>query len=290
MYEYGGIAVNFDCTLLAEVNTEQSSVYFFPLHLNGFKGQGVLYNAARDSEKLQKPTRACFALRGGAETLLVCDTGNHRVVEMTSHGAFLREIPITHHLTFMAAFFSPIGIDYSRSNDIIAVSSFQGGAVQILDYHSGVEKAESRITSRGPSSARIYPIALSFSTDGQYVVVVDYINCVSKFLVSSGEFVDDVYTNLSDCDANPTDVLCCDDGRVYIAIEQVWCAKGFGFLVCVDTANTMTDVPTSCICPYSLVPFHGGVLMRDRYTGAFIFLPDAWLNSSRCAWISAILV
>jgi hypothetical protein len=48
---------------------------------------------------LDRPAFACFVHHDGIDTLLICDWGNDRVVEVTVRGEFMRAIAQLHGVT-----------------------------------------------------------------------------------------------------------------------------------------------------------------------------------------------
>lgn len=126
---YGGIAINVDGSLLASVDSDQHCVYIYSVDGAGecLADPVVVGTRGKADGEYRSPRFACFVRRGGRDTLLICDRGNHRVVEVTANGAFLRAIamPYGSH---------PWGIAYCVTSDVIAVSLFtsaRGGAAAV---------------------------------------------------------------------------------------------------------------------------------------------------------------
>jgi DNA-binding beta-propeller fold protein YncE len=220
---------------------------------------------------LDNPARVCFVHRDGVNTLLICDWGNDRVVEVTSGGEFMRAIAVEGR---------PWGI--AERDGAIAVSMPYAHAVVLLQYESGAVKAEVTIGSGTAGNADgqlFYPRGVAFTTDGRHILVADFNNHrVSKFSADSGAFVAHVVSNGI---RYPTDVLQCEDGSIVVAHENgVACVGKDG--VTVKNISVSSSIP--CLLSYS--PSSNGVVVKC-FDGSVFVLRDAWSHSLRCEWVHA---
>jgi hypothetical protein len=218
----GGVAVNVDGTLLASVHCKQHCVYMYSVDGAGkHAADAVVYGtcgtAGSLDGELRCPLFACFVHRKAVDTLLICDSGNDRVVEVSASGVFLRAIAVnaTSHL---------YGIAYCGIGDVIALSLYFAHSVVLLQYVSGAVKPEVTIGSgtAGCADGQLHlPLGVSFTADGRYILVADFGNHrVSKFSAASGAFIAHVVSNGI---SYPRDVLRCEDGSVVVAVGgEVW--------------------------------------------------------------------
>jgi sugar lactone lactonase YvrE len=211
--------------------------------------------------------------RDGVNTLLICDYGNDRVVEVTARGEFLRAIVLPEHS-------GPWGI--AERDGVIAVSLFRNHAVVLLQYESGAVKLEVTIGSgtAGNADGQLYqPFGVTFTTDGCHILVADKWNHrVSKFSAASGAFVAHVVSNGI---SYPSDVLQCEDGSIVVAHERgVTCVGKDG----VTVKNIIISAFSSLSLSYS--PSLNGVAVKCGDGGVFV-LRDAWSHSLRCEWVHA---
>jgi sugar lactone lactonase YvrE len=219
--------------------------------------------------ELNHPQSACFVHRDGVDTLLISDNGNHRVVEVTARGEFLRAIVVDG---------GPYGI--AERDGVIAVSLWAAHAVVLLQYESGAVKPEVTIGSgtAGNADGQLsYPSGVTFTADGRYILVADWWNHrVSKFSAASGAFVAHVISNGI---RYPTDVLQCEDGSIVVAHR-----KG---VTCVGKDGvTVQEIAISSSKPSSLSysPSPNDVVIKCTDGSVFV-LRDAWSHSLRCTWV-----
>jgi hypothetical protein len=289
---FGGIATNVNGTLCASVNHRQHCVYICSVDGSGeLTADTVVFGTAgisgSGSGQLDFPACACFVHRNGAETLLIADFGNDRVVEVTATGVFLRAIALKEGM---------LGIAYCGTSDVIAVSLFCAHAVVLRQYESGVVKPEVTIGSgtEGSGDGQLCdPHGVTFTADGLYILVADWGNeRVSKFRAASGAFIAHVATKAANGIFSPRDVLQCEDGSIVVAQGD----GGSGSVVCVgqDGGTVQNIMIPSAIdgtfhLPVSLsyCVFLKGVVVRT-YKGGLFLLRDAWFASSRSAWLSAL--
>ncbi len=219
---------------------------------------------------LNCPGFACFVHRDGVDTLLICDFGNNRVMEVTAGGEFMRAIVVGG---------GPWGI--AEKDGVIAVALWATHTVVLLQYESGAVKPEVTIGSGtgGHADGQLfYPAGVAFTTDGRHILVADYLNNrVSKFRAASGAFVAHVISNGITL---PRDVLQCEDGSMVVAHQKgVACVGKDGVTV------KSIDVP---LIPASLSysPSLNGVVVKC-VDGSVFVLRDAWSRSLRCEWVHA---
>jgi sugar lactone lactonase YvrE len=208
--------------------------------------------------------------RDGVDTLLICDWGNNRVVEVSARGEFMRDIAVKGRLWGIA-----------EQDGVIAVSLYYDHTVVLLQYESGAVKPEVTIGSgtAGDADGQLfYPRGVAFTTDGRYILVADHGNDrVSKFSADSGAFVAHVISNGI---RYPTDVLQCEDGSIVVAHEDG--------VTCVgkDGATVQNISSASIPCSLSYSPSLNGVAVKCGDGSVFV-LRDAWSHSLRCEWVHA---
>jgi hypothetical protein len=253
---FGGAAVNLKGSLLASVHRHLHCVYIRNLvcHTTAPIIVGTAGTAGRAHGQLRDPSLACFVNRNGADTLLICDTGNHRVVEVAASGEFCRAISLKEGSR-------PFGIAYCETSDVIAVSLNAAHAVVLLQYESGAVKPEVTIGSgtgaAGRGDGQLHGPRGTFTADGRYILVADYINHrVSKFSAASGAFIAHVATKAANGILYLRDVLQCEDGSIVVT---AWGYDGYGArVVCVGEDG---EVVQNIIISRA----SGGVLSRTAF-------------------------
>jgi hypothetical protein len=128
----GGVAVNFDGTLFASVRRNEHCVHMYSIDSAGKRPVDAVVFGTPGTPgsaygQLIYPRHACFVHHDGIDTLLLCDAGNDRVVEVTVSGIFLRAIAVE----------NPYSIAHCGINDVIAVSQSHANTVVLLQYESG---------------------------------------------------------------------------------------------------------------------------------------------------------
>jgi sugar lactone lactonase YvrE len=235
-------------------------------------------SAGSADEQLNDPQLACFARRGGVDTLLVCDSGNHRVVEVSADGRFLRHIAVE-------AGGGPYGVAYCGQRDAIAVSLHRAHVLVLLRYKTGaVLTTIGELWVRGASDGQLFgPIGLRFTADGARIVVADYYNYrVSMFSADDGTFIAHVATRANGTRplSHPHDVWSCkDDDSVLVAEDRR--------VVRIRKDGTVKVVLDDCVpssISYSPV-LHGNVVTTRK--GCVLLIRDEWMSSLRCAWVCA---
>lgn len=263
----GGIAVSADGTLLAVVDYARHCVRMYNLDSEGkAHGDAIVYG------DLAGPTNACFVNRGGADTLLICDRNNFRIVEVTAAGVFLRVIRLE-------AGDYAWGVAYCGHTDVIAVT---GDNAVVLDYMSGAVKFTVGSRFPGSQDGRMwYPMGVGFTADGDCILVVDWgNNRVSKFKTATGEFIAHVASNISD----PIYAVERDDGSVLVLCDD---QDGSVFIAHGSTVDKVTTVLGVHSFAYSSVL--GGVVVNCS-EGHVYLMHDSWTRSSRSAWLGATCI
>jgi DNA-binding beta-propeller fold protein YncE len=236
---------------------------------------------------LKHPRFACFVHRNGVDTLLICDLGNDRVVEVTATGVFLRAIAVE-------AGSWPSGVAYCSIGDVVAVSLKGAHAVVLLQYESGAVKPEVTIGlgtgTWGCGDGQLWnPIGVAFTADSRYILVADCSNHrVSKFSAATGAFIAHLATQANGI-CFPRDVLECEDGSIVVAhggyaSPSVVCVRqDGGFVQNLIIPSAAGDSSRSL--SYSVML--KGVVVKT-FGGAVFLVRDAWMCSSRSAWLSAL--
>jgi hypothetical protein len=267
----GGIAVNVDGTRFASVHCDAHCVYIYdaPGCPSDPIVVGTPHTFGSAHGELDNPAFVCFVHRDGVDTLLIADSCNYRVVEVTAGGEFMRAIVMDG---------LPWGI--AERDGVIAVSLCWTHAVVLLQYETGAVKPEVTIgtgTTGNADGQLHYPRGVRFTTDSRYILVADYANDrVSKFSAASGAFVAHVISNGI---TRPRDVLQCEDGSIVVAhVDGVTRVGKVG--VTVEEFSVSSSVPSS------LSPSLNDVVVKCEDGSAFV-LRDAWFRSLRCTWVHA---
>ena len=279
-----GSAMNEDGTLFTIINWASCRVHMYTLDDKGACiGAPIMYGSAGSAdEQLNDPQLACFARRGGVDTLLICDSGNDRVVEVSADGHFLRHIAVE-------AGSRPYGVAYCAQRDVIAVSLHYAHVVLLLQYVSGggVLTTIGVPRVRGAADGQLFgPIGLRFTADGARVVVADYYNYrVSMFNADDGTFIAHVATRANGTRplSHPHDVWSCkDDGSVVVVEDKR--------VVRIRTDGTVEVVLDDCApSSISCSPGLHGIVVTTR-KGRVLLIRDAWMCSLRRAWVTACVV
>ncbi len=238
---------------------------------------GTAGTAGSGHGELNHPAFACFVHRDGVDTLLICDWGNDRVVEVSVRGEFMRAIALPEGS-------HPHGI--AERDGVIAVSLHWANAVVLLQYESGAAKPEVTIGSGtgGRTDGQLRdPMGVTFTADGRYILVADRHNDrVCKFSADSGAFIAHVISGIP----YPSDVLQREDGSIVVAHEKgVACVGNDGVTVQnigVPSPRPHFGTPISLFYSPSLNSV--GV---SCFNGSVFVLRDAWFHSLRCAWVHA---
>jgi DNA-binding beta-propeller fold protein YncE len=259
----GGIAMNDDGTVLASVDKEHNRVVFMTATALGFEsgGNGMRGTAGSDGSELREPGAATFARRHDSDTLLVCDSGNERIVEMSAEGRLIR------HLTVGGGEGSrPSGVAYSGKHDLIAVAC-SGHTVVLLRYESG--EVVRRIGGMGCTDGKLNePAGVRFTADGAHILVADYWNHrVSKFRIADGAFVTNVATEAVHGVTYPFDVLECDDGGSIVVACNVDGARGSSEAVLCEGS---TGRVLANIAPWSFAHSPGVGFVAKELSGRLV--------------------
>jgi sugar lactone lactonase YvrE len=270
----GGIAENVDGTRFASVDSNLHCVYIYSVTDRTADAiiVGTTGTAGSGHGFLKYPVSTCFVHCDGVDTLLICDWGNNRVVEVSARGEFMRAIALPEHS-------GAWGI--AERDGVIAVSLRLKHVVVLLQYETGAVKPEATIGSGtgGNADGQLDgPHGVTFTADGRYILVADlYNHRVSKFSAASGAFIAHVISNGI---TYPRDVLQCEDDSIVVAHgEGVACVRKDG--VTVQNINSL-------FFPWSLSysASWNGVVVKCRDGGLYV-LRDAWSRSLRCAWVHA---
>ena len=290
----GGVAVNHDGSLFACVNNHVVRMYSVdgagqcaavPVTLGtsgtaGFE-HGQLHSLmAVPYYACNTPIVACFVHRNGMDTLLICDA-RFRVAEVTAGGVFVRGFSIDTEADSW-----PCSIAYCGIGDAIAVTLYRVHAVVVLQYESGAVKREVSIGSRGlggdADGVLCHPRGASFTLDGRYLLVADTVNNrVSKFSSATGEFIAHVATRTANGISYPRSALQFEDGSIIVA----YVSNGTCLMTCVTEDDGMKYILGAWSATYSKSL---KALVVTTLRGDIYLLRDAWLHSSRCAWLSAV--
>ncbi len=275
--------MNVNGTLFASVDQDQHCVYIYSV--DGARKRsadpvvvGTAGTRGSAHGQLKTPRFTCFVHRNGTDSLLICDAGNDRVVEVTASGVFLRAIAVKEGSR-------PYGIAYCGTNDVIAVSLRLAHAVVLLQYESGTVKPEVTIGSGtgagGSCNGQVnHPSGVTFTADGRYILVADCANYrVSKFSATSGAFIAHVATYAANGIWRPRDVLQCEDGSIVVAHQgdgdsdpSVLCVGENGVTVktiIIPSASGGAFIPLSLSYSPSL---NGVVVKQDGGSGRVMLL------------------
>lgn len=275
-YYSGYVAVSSDGTVLASVDKNEHSVYLFSMpDCTVLAVVGTVGTCGKADGQLRNPSSAYFVHRNGVETLLICDSANFRVTEVTLGGKFIRSFAAGSE--YGSGEF-PIFVAYCSQRDVLAVSL--GSSVIMLQYESAAVIPEFTI-SRGIGIGKInYALGIRFTLDGGHVVIADSVHgCVSQFSATSAAFVRHLFTG-----AYSRDVLPCADGSLVVATGLSGSAEIH--VVMEGTTTQSMKIPSP---PISLAysPLLDGVIVQCLDTTVYL-LRDEWTESSRCAWLRAI--
>jgi hypothetical protein len=319
---WGGIATNADNTLFAYVDRNRHCVHIRRINAAGKRASDAVVFGTPDrcdntKRALNHPQFACFARRRGVDTLLVCDSKNNRVVEITVGGVFKRAIALTKGS-------HAYGVAYCGQHDAVAVSLAEHDAVVLLRYASAAVIARIGFpTPKGPLPYRFVgmgaldgqlnrPQGLRFTADGVYLLVADHHNDrVCKFDAVTGAFIAHVVHHDI---TYPTDVLPCEDGSIMVATGEgaMYEADGRRYVRAMSggvqtTTGSVVQVGVDGVVshrviieaggfvPHSLAYFEvldGVVAWECNGSGRVVLLRqhNAWSSSLRCAWLSACIV
>ena len=282
----GGSAINDDGTLSASVNSSQHCVHIVAMGSMGLRKVvvGTPGVAGHADGSLRSPHFACFTRRGGVDTLLICDAGNDRVVEVAVDGAFLRSIALIRDAC-------PYGVAYCSQRDLIAVSLYAADMVLLLSYDAVAPPVVTIGTGRsGRRDGQLDgPRGLHFTLDGAQLLLADTWNHrVSKFCVGTGVLLSHVATHIS----RPSDVIQCGDGTIVIVGSETVMRVGLEGEKVEEGGGGGDDddgdggsIPMDAMfTPWSLSysPASKAVVIKEYGTeGRVVTLKD---GSLRCVW------
>ncbi len=272
--------MNKDGTLLASLDFAEHRVYIYDMTC---KSACIVSKAAVDTGLFT----ACFARRGSVDTLLVCDSFNRCIMEITTSGTLKRVIPVARG--------KPHSVAYGARNNLIAITMYDAEPVSLLQYDTLAEHAT---IYPPPSGVHMWgPRGLTFTADGTRLLIADYTNWrVSMFAADDGAFISHVVTAEANGIKWPTDVLQCEDGGIVVVTEggnDIVRTR----LVCVGVngaTHSVVMIPdTDRRFPLAIAyaPSLNGVIIENR-DGSVVLRRDVmqawqWPDSLRCAWVSA---
>jgi len=257
----GGIAVNFDSSLIAVSSSDTNTVTIYTIDGTGgiqVTGTPVSYSSLSTTSVPATGTYyncfVSFVRRGSVDTLLIVDAGNLRIVEISVTGTLIRTIAVT---------VKPDAVSYSRG--VILVSAYQASTVTKLNYVDA-----SLIQTVVISAVAGNALGTRTSKDGLYFFVSEHANkVVSKWNLNTGVKVSNVATAVANAINGPSDILECDDGSLIIV------SQGTNTLVVVNTAGVTTATVGSAGAstgqlnlPVSLAySSKHGVLVKEIFNG-----------------------
>lgn len=273
----GGISVSADGTLFASADYSFHAVYIYGMDAKGERtGPPVVVGTVGvrgvSGLLLNYPEYLCFVRRGSVDTLLISNGCGGRVVEVTTSGTYLRDIPTPGN-----NWNQPYFLSFCEKTDLIAMASWAGeNPVLCVHYESGAVALTLCESTKRAAMAVLTP-------DGEYILVPDGpTGEISKYSVSTGEVVACV---VSKGDGLPwaRKVLIDDEGNILVTnTSGVWILSPSGMksrhMFSPDGVYSMT---------YSTLL--NGLIIKDAISGDVSVIPYArnWRDSSTCAWISA---
>jgi DNA-binding beta-propeller fold protein YncE len=169
--------------------------------------------------QFNNPSRICATPRG---TILVSDSGNKRLQEVTITGEHIRCIGESH-------LDSDGVLGMSMQGDIVAVGKHVGstdGRILLFSYSSGA--LIRKFGSYGSGEGQIEIVyGISFTSDGRHILVVDFYPRLSMFTV------DGLYVKTLG-----TDVLCRNCKDVLCSGSNIFIADCSNHRICVFSAET----------------------------------------------------
>lgn len=270
----GGICVNADGTLFASAHFTSHAVYIYGMDDKGERtGPAVVVGTVGfpgdASPLLFYPEHLCFVRRGGIDTLLISNRHGGRIVEVTTSGTYMRDIPIlSNHWN------QPPYLSFCEKTDLISVAAWAGSPVCCVHYESGAV-AWTLCESICASKAVLTP-------DGEYILVADdpkgHIN---KYSVSTRKVVASIVSRVH----YPKEILMDYEGNIIVI-------PGNMLGVCIFSPSgkeTRHMFSGSGVYSMSFSPLLNGLIVKNVVCGDVFLLPYAhnWRDSSRCAWLSA---
>jgi hypothetical protein len=133
-----------------------------------------------------------------------------------------------------------------------------------------------------------HPCGVSFTTDGRCLLVADWGNHrVCKFSTASGAFIAHVATWAANGIQFPTDVLQCEAGGIVVVYRY---NNNTSSMMCIgEDGVAVKNISGKGFFAFSLSYSVNlkAVVVKTR-EGKVFLLPDAWLSSNRCSWLSAL--
>jgi hypothetical protein len=165
--------------------------------------------------------------------------------------------------------------------------------VVLVQYESGADSHEVIVGSgtAGAADGQLaFPLGVKFSADGQHVFVADNANHrVSKFSAVSGQFV--THVGRQGTVSHPTEVCVCEDGGLLVAQGVGVVGAGLvpvGMDGRVGHKIVFRGAFGEVLRPYSLSSCALFDVIVKSFDGSAFLLRDAWVRSTRHAWICAL--
>ena len=165
------MAINHDCTRLAMALRDEGVVILCDLDAEGKSVESSRFASAGDDAKIC-PQQICFAHRSWLheETVLIADTANNRIVEITLRGSLVRYIDLA--FLQQLGHSSPRGVAYSPHKDVIAVTL--AGTSDTPDILAAVQYDSLAVVGTDPHvRVREGSGRVTFAQDGKYIMYVD---------------------------------------------------------------------------------------------------------------------
>lgn len=282
--------MNVDGTLLASVEAIQHCVHIYRIDSTGETiGHPIIVGSkgvrGKAHGQFSYPHFVCFVRHELTDTLLICDSWNHRVVEVTASGAFVRAIDL-HERS------GPHGVAYCAKSDVIAVSLWRANTVVLLQYDSGAVKTIIGNGTAGSADGQLNcPLGVTFTKDGDCILVADSKNYrVSTFSAATGAFIAHMPAF-----GIPRDVLHLEDGSILVVVDgKDWAARLVHTMVDAvrgeeeEQTIIVSDIFEKVVNPKSLCvsTLFDGVIVKC-WSGALQLLRDGWPHT-RGAWLCAV--
>ena len=210
------------------------------------------------------PGRICATPRG---TILVCESGNKRLQEITMTGKHVRFIGVGH----LDSLFDDSVFGLCLQGDIVAVGKMHGstnGRIVLFSYSSGAFIR--KFGSYGPGEGQVRNITgLSFTSDGRHILVAEFASRLTLFTVD-GAFVKTIGVGVIAVGCK--DVLC-SGPSVFTVDSWNHCIRVFssetGALI--QTWGTRGHADGQFSFPTTLTAHNSNLFVRDRQPRVQVF-------------------
>lgn len=275
----GGIAINKDGSLIASVDKEAHCLRIHQIGVCGTVIEAVRFDTRGDGNfGIWYPYDVCFASRAnGVETVLVCDSYDNCVLEVSTTGEFRRftsfeENDVVH------------GIAYCPLHDIVALSFCNENKVLLLDYATMMVKTTIR-----SGEALSVPAGLAFTPAGDRLIVGDSgLNRIGMYDSCTGACIAHVSTDL----LRPYQVVVCTDNSVIVADQYKSTLLRVWFDGCTSPeliSPVHSDDTSVIVFAVASSPCFDGIFVKP-HGGSVLKLKDAWSYSCRSDWLSACIL